>query len=379
MSVHAAVCRRPTASEAGYTLVELLVSTTVMLVVTGSIFTLVNPGQHTFRAQPEVSDMQQRMRVASDMLSKDLTMAGAGPYQGAASGSLSKFFSPVLPYRMGQLNPDPPQTFRDDTITMVYVPNTAAQTTIRDPMPNVSAEIKVNAQPGCPSGDDLCGFKEGMSLLIFDADGAWESFEVTNVQTSALHLQHRGQQFTKSYDAGANIVQADYHTYYYCGPAPARPCPDGGSNQLRHYDGLQTDLPLVDNVVGLRFRYFGDVNPPEAPRPATGVANCVFDAGGNSTMPVLAPTDGEFAELTQAMLTDGPWCPSAASPNRYDADLLRLRKVRITLRVQAAADDLRGSSTALFRNPGTARIGQRFVSDYGTAFEIAPRNLNLAR
>ena len=358
-------------NERGYSLIELLVSTTIMLVVTGSIFSLVNPGQHTFKAQPEVSDMQQRMRVASDMLFKDLMMAGAGPYQGAVTGALTNFFAPILPYRTGAVNSDAAAGvyYRPDAITMVYVPNTAAQTTITSPMPNVSAELKVASQNNCPAGKNLCGFNVGMSLLIFDTDGSWDSFNVTAVQDAAAHVQHRGQQFTKSYDVGANVTQAEFHTYYF----------DAAQRQLRHYDGLTTDLPLVDNVVGVSFRYYGDIAPPTTPKPASATANCVVDASGDPLLPVLAATDGEFAELTQAILTDGPWCPDALSPNRYDADLLRLRKVRVALRVQAADNTLRGSSTALFTNPGTAKTGQRFVPDYTTRFEIAPRNLNLTR
>ena len=90
--------------------------------------------------------MQQRMRVSTDMIYKDLVMTGAGPYQGATTGSLINFFAPILPYRAGQVDNDPLSGvyYRPDAITLVYVPNTCAQTTIRDPMPNVSAEVKVN-------------------------------------------------------------------------------------------------------------------------------------------------------------------------------------------------------------------------------------------
>ena len=65
-------------SESGYSLVELLVSSAVMLTVTGAIFGLMNPAQGTTQAQTEVADMQQRMRVASDAIFKELVMAGAG-------------------------------------------------------------------------------------------------------------------------------------------------------------------------------------------------------------------------------------------------------------------------------------------------------------
>ena len=64
--------------------------------------------------------------------------------------------------------------------------------------------------------------------------------------------------------------------------------------------------------------------------------------------------------------------------NQFDADLLRVRKVRVTLRVQAAPASLRGTNR-LFKKPGTARGGERYVPDYSVAFDMSPRNLNLAR
>ena len=58
---------------------------------------------------------------------------------------------------------------------------------------------------------------------------------------------------------------------------------------------------------------------------------------------------------------------------------LRLRKVRISMRVQAANPALRGSDTTLFKNPGTSKGGEKFVPDYNISFEVSPRNLNLTR
>jgi prepilin-type N-terminal cleavage/methylation domain-containing protein len=49
--------RLPWSSEAGYTLTELLVSVAIMLVVTGAIFSLVNPAQGSAQVQPEIADL----------------------------------------------------------------------------------------------------------------------------------------------------------------------------------------------------------------------------------------------------------------------------------------------------------------------------------
>ena len=72
-------------SEAGYSLIELLVSSAIMITVTGAIFGLVNPSQGTSQTQPEVADLQQRVRVGigravqGDGDGRRWHLSGAGP------------------------------------------------------------------------------------------------------------------------------------------------------------------------------------------------------------------------------------------------------------------------------------------------------------
>ncbi len=357
------------AGQAGFTLAELLVSTAIMLIVTGAVFGLMNPSQGTAQVQPEVADLQQRMRIGSDTMFKELVMAGAGPYQGSSTGTLIQFFAPILPRRVGNINPDAYTVARPDALTVSYIPNSYSQTTITDPMPNVSAELKVQDQHNCPQGQQLCGFTQGMEVIIFDTSGNFDVFTITEVQNSAGHLQHRGEDLTYPYQPGAQVTQIRSLTFYL----------DRATRQLRQYDGAATDVPLVDNVVDLRFDYFGDPNPPLSPKPAPGIDNCLYDAAGNydAGMPTLAPDEGSLASLPYEILNDGPWCGGGA--NRYDADLLRIRKVRVTLRMQVASETLRGSDRTLFMNPGGSVQGQKSVPDYTMRFDVSPRNLNLAR
>jgi hypothetical protein len=84
-------------------------------------------------------------------------------------------------------------------------------------------------------------------------------------------------------------------------------------------------------------------------------------------------------KLTEEQLKDGPWCPDSAAPGRYDADLLRIRKVRVTLRVQAASPSLRGPTGTLFTRGGTSRGSERFIPDHEIKFDVLARNLNLGR
>jgi hypothetical protein len=323
---------RPADREAGFSLVESLLSLVLMLVLTGAVFSLVNPSATASQTQPEAMDMQQRARVASDLLFRDLFMAGAGVYAGPQTGALTNFFAPIIPRIMGK-NGDPYTTVKSDAVTISYIPNTYSQTTIRDPMPQPSSELKVEDMANCPKGEELCGFKDGMTLLIFDNLGHFDFFTVTNVQNSAGHLNHHQQDLSYAYQPGAIVTQAEAHTYYY----------DAVNLQLRHYDGYLTDVPVVDNVVGVTFSYYGDPRPPVAPKPVLGTANCLYDASGNlsGSLTTLTPQGGSLTELPLSILNDGPWCGDGQ--NRFDADLLRVKKVMVTLRMQSANDAFRAS------------------------------------
>jgi len=385
------------ADEGGFSLMELLVSVTIMLAVTAGIFSVVNPAHGAFQSQPELSDMQQRMRVGADTLFKELVMAGAGAYMGSQSGSLLNYFAPILPFRMGTISADPPGTFKTDTLTLMYVPTTVAQTTIRQDMPAQSAELKVNAEAGCPykgpDKDPLCGFEQGMSVLIYDETGAYDTFTITDVQSDAMHLQHNLNDLSKVYSATppTKITQIESMTYYL----------NAATNQLMRYDNYQTDIPVVDNVVGLSFEYYGESQAPVmlkplvdqtvsyGPKPpALGAQpnaawppgeNCTFQVVGGQQVSRLANLGTGLVKLDATTLTDGPWCPDAANPNRWDADLIRVRKVAVTIRVQAAISALRGTAGNLFTKGGTATAANQTLPDQEIRFEVAPRNLNLGR
>jgi prepilin-type N-terminal cleavage/methylation domain-containing protein len=387
-------------SERGFSLIEVLVATAIMVTVTGAVFSILNPSGGMFQAQPEVVDMQQRLRIGVDTLTRDLIMAGAGAYAGSQSGSLSGYFAPIQPSKQGNnsLYDDGPGAYKTNAITLFYVPSTSSQTTISSSMPSTSAELKVNAEPGCPSGQDLCGFTTGMTVLIYDTTGAYDTMTITNVQSSADHLQHNQQgDLSQTYGVGAKIAQVQQHSYYL----------DTVAQQLMHYDGYDPPVPVLDQVVGLTFEYYGDPNPPVLrdgngltsqavtygpTPPAIGVVNGTWPAGENCTIqmssgtqqPRLASlgTGGSLVLLTQAELTDGPWCPNATNANRFDADLFRIRKIRVTLRLQTGNPSLRGSMLAgtdsIWVTPGTG-TGTRLVPDQQIKFDVSPRNMNLVR
>jgi prepilin-type N-terminal cleavage/methylation domain-containing protein len=385
--------------QAGFTLIEMLIATAITITITAGVMTILHPSHGLSRTQPEVAEMQQRLRVGVDTLRHDLVMAGAGAYAGALSGSLAGYFAPILPFRLGSspADDDGPEVFKPDAVTIVYVPSTASQTTIGTEMPDAAAAT-VNAESACPAGDMPCGFKRGMRVVVYDGTGAFDTFSVTSADaagTLALRHMQLGA-LSKVYPAGSKIAEAVQHTYFI----------DTAGWQLMRYDG-QSAAAVLDNVVGLDFEYYGEPDPPvfrnagvdrsvtygPAP-PALDVTQSPWPAGENclwqtsrgahvARLGSLGSGGLGLAKLTPAQLTDGPWCPDAGSANRYDADLLRVRKVRVTIRLQTGNAALRGALTAgrdaLFVNPGTARTLSQTVADQSIRFDVSPRNLSLGR
>ncbi len=378
----------------GFSLLELLVAVGLTLTVTSAIFAALNPAQGAFAVEPETADVQQRLRTATDMLTRELALAGAGPYIGAAGGPLNRWLPPVLPFRRGLAGDDAPGLFRADTITLLYVPPTSAEAvTVGDLAPGAAT---VPIAPGT-------GFTAGMTALVSDANGGYSTFAVVSVGAggSSLRIARSEAGSATAFPAGSPVVQVESRTYFLKSDAAT------ASYQLMYSDGASgADVPAVDHVVGLGFEYFGDPQPPRVlasagrsapPRttygpapPDAGVAatayaageNCVFtrDAAGE-VQPRLAVLGdgGALVRLAATQLTDGPWCPDQANANRWDADLLRVRMVGVTLRVESAVDALRGPAGALFARRGTSSGGRRYVPDREIRFQVSPRNLDLSR
>ena len=367
--------------EHGFSLLELAMAIGVMLAVTASVFAVVHPSQGAFAAEPEVADMQQRLRVAGDVLSRDLLLAGAGAYLGSQAGPLAQYLAPVLPFRQGATSGDPPGTFAADRITLLSVPPTAADTALAIDFTAGSTTLQLAAEAGCPAGANLCGFTNDLPLLVYDAQGRYNVFTVTSVADGLSQIVVAGppDAAETTFGAGAKVVEIASHTYYLK-TDPATQIP-----QLMHYDGTHNaDVPVLDHIVGLAFEYYGDPSPPAIIKPIAEPSgpwttygpkpppldakptdypageNCVFalDASGQPAPRLAVLGAGPaLVLLAPAQLTDGPWCPDALSANRWDADLLRVRRIGVRVRVEAALSALRGPAGVLFTNGDVARRG----------------------
>lgn len=305
---------------AGFSLVEALVALVLTLTVTGTAMSLLVPASRVSMTQPEVMDVQQRARVAAETIARDLASAGAGMYAGPRRGVLPAAIPAVLPRRMGAESGDGPDVARPTAITMLSVPATAAQTTTAAPIAAGSLWLRVNAEPNCGTAV-LCGFMAGQDVLVTDGTGHFDVFRITSVTGGAGTLRHHGQDLSWSYPAGASVSQVVSRTYEY----------DTSARQLRQYDGDQSDQPAVDHLSRVSFSYLG-----------------------------TAPGASGLVVVPWSSLTDGPWIGSGTT--RFDADLLRIRVIRVAVEAEAADVSLRAR-----------------VPAFGVSIDVAPRSLSVGR
>ena len=136
---------------------------------------------------------------------------------------------------------------------------------------------------------------------------------------------------SRLYDQATSVVVPIVQRVFYF---------DRPGRRLMLYDGDQSDLPLVDHVADVSFSYSC----------ATALAR-----------------GGLLGELI-----DGPIL--GAGVNVFDADSLSIALVRVTVRLEAAADELRGTGR-WFARAGRSTHGESRVHDVEFTFDVAPRNI----
>jgi hypothetical protein len=332
----------------GFTLAEMLVAMALTLMVVSAVAALAAQTDRLARTQPRVMDAQQRARVVAEAIGRDLRLTGAGIDRGpmagmtGTTGPLHHAFTAVWPRRVGRLRADGPAAARADVITIIHVPDTLVQTSLAA---DHAASAGQMALSPCATGA-ACRLARGATLALFDAQGRVDVLGVLGGADGWPDVRTLGVS-AGGFPSGATVAEVVIRSYYF----------DAASSQVRVYDADGTDQPLMDEVAGLTFEYFGDPNPPQRPRPEPGTANCLYaESGDLRPAATLAATDGGLAALPLAMFADGPWC--GAGGTAFDADLLRVRRVRAVARLRAAGP----------RDP---------QPDYRVVIDVSPPNLGL--
>jgi len=350
--------------EDGWTLIELLLASTLFLIVVAVSLQLVAVGQSVFRFQPAAADVQQRLRVAIEGMSHDLQQAGAGLVVGAEAGPLFQVLPPVRLGRRGLREPDGEFEARSDRVTVLWAPSGAHQTTLVADMASPGDALVIDpASAGCPA-DGACGFSPGTRALVLDPRAAglgYDVFTVTGVGAGVLIHGPPNRTLSRAYDRDVSwVTEVVQHSYYY----------DASSSRLMRSDGWMSDLPLVDDVIGFEMTVRAAPDPWSVQPPRPGESTCLFRAGP-PVEPLLADLGGSaLRDLSAAQLADGPVCGLA--PNRFDGDLLRVRSVRVRIGLRAASE-----------GTDVADVGQSTMRPYRAptwvTFEVSLRNAPTGR
>ena len=397
---------RDLSASPGVSLIELIAAMAVTMVLVGAVIGLLGAMRGIVTAQPEVADLQQRLRVALQQLAGELANAGAGLDGTPLAGPLASTIPAIMPHRRGAVDDDgrAGRWFRPDAVSVVYAASNTAQAEVAGAV-DLGGRLLLALRPNCGpvAKTALCGFHVGTRAILLEPRGAYDLVTVEAVGSSTVEVSYRGP-LASSYGGGrAVLAQAAVHTFELSTDTGT------GVPVLSHYDGFVTERPAVDHVVALTFEYFGDPEPPRL-RPAVDLRaprgpwttygpapppvdvddadtawpageNCVFEVHEGVHQPRLSSLGppGDLVPLTASQLSDGPWCPDATAVRRFDADLLRIRQVRVRLRVEAAPDALRGGAGPLFVRAGSAARSTNLVPDQEAVLDIVPRNYATGR
>lgn len=328
--------RSAVAGERGFSTIEVLAAMSIFAIAVVPMLYVTAAAQRMVRSQSEATDLQQRARVAAERLQRDVIQAGAGPPHARAVHALAGYLPPIVPARTGLRLADAEMTAFADRVSIFFVPDDGWEAPLSAALTDPRAPVAVDAAgTGC-GGAGLCGFVEGSRAMIVDVSGTGAGHDVFTVTGLTAGLEHAAPNspLSRTYDAGnAHVIPIIQRVYHF----------DRATRRLMVYDGYQSDMPFIDNVVDARFEYF-----------------------------VEAGLEPGLRRIALAELADGPML--GVFPNRFDADLLSIRLVRVVLRLQAAADELRGTGN-LFARPGRSSSGFSLLPDIEMTFDVAPRNM----
>jgi hypothetical protein len=341
--------------DSGYTLVELTVAAALLVMLSALTCSILMDARTVIDVSGERADLHQRARVAAEAVAGPIRDAGAGSVRGIATGPLVRWLPPIWPGRGNH-------TDVTQAVTTIHVLPQVSPATLRFDVPPAATTLDFDHGGTCTLP---CGFFDRMTVVLLDGMGNFDLFVLLQTDGGSATVRRLSGGTGAAYARGTAVLPAEVRTVYWN--------PD--TRELRTDGGDHSDFPVVNDIVDLAFEYFGDPLPPTDPRPPHGVENCLYDSAGapRAGQVVLQSAGATLAVLDPGAFDDGPWCGSGAEP--FDADLLRIRAVDVTIRLQVGNATYRGPDARWFRNPGLAVEGARTVRDFVVHTSIAPRNL----
>jgi hypothetical protein len=350
----------PACGDRGFALTEALIAAGLGAVVIGAALTFLVKQADMASAHPDRADLQQRARAAAEILRLEIASAGESDARGGGRLGPACCVPVLLPRRVGEIAGDSPELARSDAITIVRARSLAIAVVLDQPL--TFGQLWPASGGGCPVTDLFCGITTEDDVLVYGTTGEHDFVRVSNLAMPIDVVPRQGGPLA-AHAAGSFATAVETRTLYF----------DSARRQLRMYDGQGSDAPIIDGVSAVTFEYWGTAGAPARSLLPAGTETCWFDAAAQPRHGrAMTRASEPDVNLPLTALSDGPWCGSGS--NRFDADLLRVRRVRATIRLSAISDQARGVGPA-FADPGRARASRR-VPDVEVSVDIAPRALS---
>lgn len=279
----------------GFSLIELLIVFAICSLITGAIAAIVPPARTAFDQTPAAIEMQQRGRTAIDTIAQALRSAGSDVGAALDLGP----FANLVPIALLSAPDDSGRRF--SRLTAITPKPYPAQGILLTNQPGGGGSLTL-ATTNCPNVKDVCGFVAGATAAIADGTGRFDLFVVASTHPGARRLTPLIP-FAQPYTSGSIVVEVDAYTFRL------ETQPDGSRTLVRE-TGAGAVQPIVDDVTELAFEAFA------------------------------AADDGTPTQIHSDVLGDGPWWPGGPD-GEYDDDLFRLRRIDVSLRLQAREAGLR--------------------------------------
>jgi prepilin-type N-terminal cleavage/methylation domain-containing protein len=318
-------------TQAGFSLIELVIALTVTLIISGAVFQLVTAGQTAFRKEPAMAHRQQSIRMAMDIISQDLYRAGYGLPQFAQA--FTDGLDGIGPMGPGGANADELEIFAASEC----------------PVLGVCAATGVQAT----TFQALSPCYQFPALVILGDASCW----------GMRFAEKPGKGSTASCSGGGGSKNG--HVTFPPGQAPLVNPPGG-------FTGWTPEWMLVGQAIRYRINIDAD-GTPNLERSTAGGQN-LPGKGGTSSWQVLASgvEDLQVEYLNATGWLDQPGAISCATATTACGDTCQavatdfdtlIRRVRVRLSARALAANLTGQTTSAV---GNAPRGQLVT-------EVAPR------
>jgi hypothetical protein len=225
----------PLASARGFTTLELLMATALLLVITGAIAALVQPLGDVMDRSIGRSDLTGGARAVLDRLSTELREAGSPAAAAIDRARPARVLSAVT-VLSDLAAPTPANPGR--AVRILRVPLQARQGIASAPVAAGSTWVSLETTHACTSIGPACGFLPGMTALLHDDTRA---VIVTVQSVVAPETIRLASPAPTAFPAGAVLAEVVVTEF------GLRPDPDGSFRLVRVRQGL--DQPVIQQVV----------------------------------------------------------------------------------------------------------------------------------